>query len=267
MDESRNKLTASIRQAAPSYVAAHLNDLPIGTIVHGRVLETQSDNIVVTLEPSGVQALVSIQQLADTRGITVAQLKDTVKIGDELDHLRVTSKDAEKYLVTASAALPQEIQVDLKAFAIGTIVNGEVIRRAGTVGSVVHIESSGSVCGMLHPTDTSDNYDVALSSESPLPPLHSMVHAMVVGINTQRHRLILSTRASRLDPSGAAKPRDPEINDLKHLKVGDKVRGFVKNIMEHGLFISIGRDLDAHVRYPARSNQVLFPISSVSFLY
>lgn len=264
VDKSRHKLTASIRQATSSYIASRLDDLVIGTIVHGRVLEMESDNIVVALQPSGVRALVPIQQLASTRGTSVTQLKDSVKIGDELDCLQITSKDVERCLAVASVVSPklssesnQDTQADLKTFTIGAIVSGEVIRHVDVWGSIVQVEPSGTVCGILHPTDTSDNYDVALSCESPYPPLHNTVRAMVIGINMKRRQLFLSSRASRLDPSGAAKPRDPEINDLEHLKVGDEVRGFIKKILAYGLFVSIGRNLDAHVGYLELSDKVI----------
>jgi DNA-directed RNA polymerase subunit E'/Rpb7 len=41
---------------------------------------------------------------------------------------------------------------------------------------------------------------------------------------------------------------DREINGVEELKVGETVRGSVKNIPEHGLFVSIGRSIDARVQ-------------------
>jgi rRNA biogenesis protein RRP5 len=52
---------------------------------------------------------------------------------------------------------------------------------------------------------------------------------------------------------------DPEITSVVDLKPGTFVRGFIKSVAEHGLFVSVGRDLDARVQIKELFDEVCPP--------
>jgi transcriptional accessory protein Tex/SPT6 len=51
---------------------------------------------------------------------------------------------------------------------------------------------------------------------------------------------------------------DREINSVEDLKVGETVRGFVKSIPEHGIFVTLGRWIDARVQIKELFDEVLW---------
>ena len=49
-------------------------------------------------------------------------------------------------------------------------------------------------------------------------------------------------------PESTKKIVDQEINHISDIHVGDTVRGSIKSVADHGLFVTIGRDIDARVQ-------------------
>ena len=94
--------------------------------------------------------------------------------------------------------------------------------------------------------------------------LDSIMKAAVVDIDRNKKQLTLSTRQSRMNPDGAKAIVDREITAFSDLKLGDTVRGFVKSVADHGLFVSIGRNVDARVQIKELFDEVL-PLHLVQF--
>jgi len=124
--------------------------------------------------------------------------------------------------------------------APGQIVGGRVIRHTRK-GALIKI--SAHITGTLHPTDTSDEYESGI----PFPATDSVLRAAIVEIDQAKKQLVLSTRRSRMYTE--VKPiTDREILDLRGLVAGEAVRGFIKSVAEHGLFVTLGRNIDARVQ-------------------
>jgi rRNA biogenesis protein RRP5 len=256
---------ASIKQAAPNYVPApSIEDVALGTAFSGsRLVEVQKDNLAVDLLPSNIRALVSINNLATSRGISAAQLRSELAVGDTLsDALVVVSKNVEKNFVIVSAlsrpATPKiqirstqktqsESPLTLKSLNIGDIVSGMVTAHTVKHGLGCEIQIGSAIRGTLHPTDYSDEF---ASGTSAYPPaLGSMLKASIVDVDKSHRRVVLSTRPSRLSgEASVSKIADPEIKSLDDLNPGQRVRGFVKSIADAGLFVSISRALDGRVQ-------------------
>lgn len=124
---------------------------------------------------------------------------------------------------------------------IGQIVGGRVTRhtRHGTL-----VKLSGRIGGALHATDTCDDYDAG----TPFPAIDSILKAAVVGIDQAKRQLTLSTRPSKIYPKQTNPIVDREIDSVSDLQVGDSVRGYIKSVVDHGLFVTVGRDIDARVQ-------------------
>ncbi|EPQ61392.1 hypothetical protein GLOTRDRAFT_124234 [Gloeophyllum trabeum ATCC 11539] len=244
-----HRIVASIRQAAPNYKSAivDISGVEIGNIVHGTVAEIHKDNVVVTLQPTQVRALLSLGNLANRRGLTVAQLRVSLQPGDELDDLVVVSRNAEKgFVVVASRpkgkdALVTKGAISLETLEVGQVVGGRVLRH-GPKGA--YIKLTNQIHGSLHPTDACDDYEFG----TPFPSPDSVLKAAVLAIDKEKKHLTLSTRQSRLNPDSHPPIVDPEIQDHAQIKVGDTLRGFIKSVTEHGLFVTIGRGIDARVQ-------------------
>ncbi|TFK77280.1 hypothetical protein BDN72DRAFT_784291 [Pluteus cervinus] len=246
-DSAERRIVASIRQALidrPTPV--DVGSIDIGNIVEGDVAEIHKDNVVLLLRPSKARALLSLKNLANHRHVSPAQLKTELKPGDSLKELVVVNRNIEQHLVIvankpkAKASLSKNL-ASVEDAEAGQVVTGRVTRHIGH-GTLVKVSSH--VGGILHPTDTSDDYEAGIAH----PPIDSIIRAIVVGIDASKSQLILSTRASCLQPESTSTIMDRQISDVVDLQVGDTVRGFVKSVMDHGLFVTIGRNVDARVQ-------------------
>ncbi|OCH94735.1 U3 snoRNP-associated protein Rrp5 [Obba rivulosa] len=249
VDPESSRITASIRQASPTYKSAvtDISGVEIGNNVEGVIADIHKDKLVLTLQPTQVTALLSLNNLANRREVSVAQLRTKLKVGDKLQDLVVVSRNPEKsFVLVASSPKDKVAQVpkgslSLDTVEVGQVVGGRVLRHIRQ-GALVKLTTS--ISGVLHPTDACDDYE----SGSPFPPVDSIIRAVIIAVNKEKRQLTLSTRSSRLRPDKKQVPADREIESLNALSPGDTVRGFIKSVAEHGLFVMLGRNIDARVQ-------------------
>lgn len=225
----------------------NISGVDIGDAVEGTVSDIHRDKAAITLQPTQVTALLSLKNLANRRDVSVAQLRSTLKAGDKLQDLVVTSRNPEKGFVLVAMKpkekeqLLQKNQLSLETVQPGQLVGGRVIRHSR---NGAFIKLTKTISGILHPTDACDDYE----NGKPFPAVDSVLKTVVLAVNKDKRQLTLSTRMSRLFP-GQDKPIvDREITTLDDFKVGETVRGFIKSVAEHGLFVTLSRNVDARVQ-------------------
>lgn len=242
-------IVASIRQAASSFLPAitDITGIEIGNTVGGVVTEIHKDNVVISLQPTQARALMSLTNLANHLELSLTQLRVSLKAGDRVEHVFVISRNPEKGFVVVAgklrskAAVASKGSLSMDTVEVGQIVSGRVTRH-GRYGA--HVKLTTRIGGTLHPTDACDNYDAGM----PFPAIDSILKAVVLDIDQSRRHLTLSTRPSKLYPEQDRTVVDPQINTLADLMVGNTVRGFIKSVTEHGLFVMIGREIDVRVQ-------------------
>ena len=109
---------------------------------------------------------------------------------------------------------------------------------------VVKLRLRESIIGLLHRADVDDDFsraDIRSFKEG------TVVTVCVLDIDRERGRVHVSTRPSRILNSKLA-VEDQEIVSFPQLHVGNVVRGFVKNVTEHGVYVSLSHSLTAFVR-------------------
>ncbi|KAJ3505470.1 hypothetical protein NLJ89_g7399 [Agrocybe chaxingu] len=243
------RIVASIKQAAPNFDApGDINTVEIGHTVEGTLSEVHKDHILLTLQPSNVRALLSLKNLANHRGLAISQLRTSLQVGENFDELVVVTRNPEKGIVIVAnkpkskpTVLAKGSNITMESVAVGQLVGGRVTRHTSH-GALVKITSH--IGGILHLTDVLDNFDCTAS----LPAVDTIIKATVVAIDVPKRQLILSTRQSRMSPLRTQEAADPEISSISDLQSGQTIRGFVKNITDHGLFVTIGREIDARVQ-------------------
>lgn len=246
VDAEKSYITASIRRAAPSFDIADISAVEIGTNVEGVVVEIHKDNAVLSLKQSNIRALLSLKNLANHRNLSVPQLRTSLKVGEELDELVVVTRNPEKGIVIVAnrpktkPALEHKQVLTMETVKVGQIVGGRVLRHSHNST----LKFSGKITGTLHPTDASDDYETGVL----FPVLDSIVKAAVISFDKDKKQLVVSTRASRIQPEDHPPIVDREVNGIEDLKVGETVRGVVKSIPEHGIFVTLGRSIDARVQ-------------------
>ena len=246
MDNER--ITASIKQATSNFDVVHdISSIEIGNTVEGVISEIHKDNVVLTLQPSHIRALLSLKNLANHRNLSVPQLRTTLQVGEKLGELVVVTRNPEKHLVIVAnkpkskAVLPKGSTITMESVTVGQLIGGRVTRHTRQ-GALIKVTSH--IGGILHLTDLSDNFDTGVS----LPAIDAIIKAVVIGIDPAKRQLTLSMRHSRMYPDQVHDVVDREIGEFSDVQVGNSVRGFIKNIAEHGIFVNIGREVDARVQ-------------------
>jgi rRNA biogenesis protein RRP5 len=243
------RITASIRQVVSHDIVSDINSIEIGHTVEGSVSEVHKDNAVLTLQPSHIRALLSLKNLANHRGLTLPQLRTGLKVGENLEELVVVTRNAEKaFVIVANKPKPRKAApllrgstITMDSVEVGQLVGGRVTRHTRH-GALIKITTN--VGGILHATDTSDSFESGIS----LPGIDAIIKATIIGIDKTKRQLTLSTRRSRMHPSPDQVIADRGISGIEDIQVGETLRGFIKNIGEHGLFVTIARDVDARVQ-------------------
>ncbi|PFH54835.1 hypothetical protein AMATHDRAFT_72594 [Amanita thiersii Skay4041] len=248
VDPEQPRIVASIRQATSSLPLPIDVSVGVGDTVHGEVTGIHKENILLSLKPSQIPALLSLKNLANHRNMSLTQLRVDLKTGEQLDELIVVTRNPEKGLVIVankpknSAGLPSKSSaLKMDTITTGQTVLGRVIRQ-NRQGSLLKINAH--IGGILHPTDASDNYDFG----NAFPAVDSILKAIVIEVNPAKKQLVLSMRPSRFYPKKTSEIVDREIQGLGDLQVGDVVRGFIKSVTDHGLFVSIARGVDARIQ-------------------
>ena len=257
VNSDSQRLVASVRQALPTALAAA--SLEVADEVSGIVSQIHADQVVMTLVPSQITALLSLANLSNHRHIGIDELRSSLKVGERLDELIVVSKNAQSGLVILankrgpstsvkkeSAPVPSGSGISGSALSFdsikpGSIVNGEVVSH-GPQGSMVQLSSH--IRGRVHPTDAADDFEIIAAGDGPLV-IGEKVDCYVLTSNPATRIVDLSTRKSRVEGSGDIV--DAEVKNVTDIKAGMKVRGLVKNVASHGVFVALGRNVTARV--------------------
>jgi len=266
VDSEQGRIVASIRQALGNKgPASDTNAVEIGNIVKGFISEIHKDNALIILQPTHIRALLSLKNLANFRQISLSELLVKLKVGDELDELVVVTRNPDKgVVIVANTPKPKKVlllkgsSMSFDSLKVGQIVGGRVTRH---IGHSALIKVTPHIGGTLHPTDISDDYDTGL-----VPPVDSILKAAIIEVDRTKNQLRLSTRHSKMCLEATKKIVDQEIIHISDIHVGDTVRGFIKSVADHGLFVTIGRDIDARVQIRELFDDVRdVPLSIVLF--
>jgi rRNA biogenesis protein RRP5 len=221
------------------------------------------ENAVLSLdEPEGARALVSLSNLANARGTTAPQLRASIETGERVEDLTVISVNVDKALVIVSAAKPKpksqtKTGSTSSALRIDALEEGQVV--SGRVGAAMTsgtgVRLSKYVVGRLHPTDVSDDF----KSPHAVPPSEGkIVDVAIVHVDKELKRVDVSMRKSRLEPTGGHEVVDREVRSVEELRVGETIRGIVKSVVQHGIFVILGRDVQARVQIKELFDEVRF---------
>jgi len=248
LDVVDGRIVASIKQSNPSFDIPDISAVDIGDVVHGAISEIHADNAILSLQPSNIRAILSLKNIANNRNIPLSQLRTSLSVGEQLEDLIVVTRNVEKgFVIVANKpkAKPNQLAkgnaITMDNVKVGQMIGGRVVRHTPQ-GALIKI--TAHIGATLHLTDVTDDY----SSEAALPPVDSIMKAVVIHVDEDRRQLILSTRQSRMYPDKVQDIVDPEMESVENVHVGQQLRGFIKNINDHGLFVTIGRGLDARVQ-------------------
>jgi rRNA biogenesis protein RRP5 len=235
----------------PSHIATNplpmqiLDDIKIGEKYPAYINKFTGEYVWLNISPT-IRGRMHILNLTD-RVEKLSTLSSSYPIGAGLSVTVLGKTDDGKYL---NFSRGKNVIREIKDVSVGSILPGRVSKVLET-GLIVQI--SDNVLGKVGLTDLSDTY-----SSKTMETYHenSIVRVCVLEVDTLNKRIALSMRATRT-LSSSAKQTDREISSISDIKVGEIIRGFVTNVADSGLFVSLARNIVGRVLIRDLSDQFL----------
>ena len=117
----------------------------------------------------------------------------------------------------------------------------------------VMVQLSESLSAPIHLIDLADDYSKA---DPTTYEKFQTVRVLVKNIDVPNKKFTLSARPSKV-LSSSLPVKDPDIGSISQLKVNDVRRGFVKNVADNGIFISLASNVTAFIRVSDLSDAFL----------
>ncbi|MFN8369762.1 MAG: 30S ribosomal protein S1 [Bacteriovoracaceae bacterium] len=198
-----------------------------GMIVKGIVKNITEYGAFIDL--GGVDGLLHITDISWGR---VKHPGDILKVGEEIE-VKILKYDSEKERVSLGLKQVQENPWEQAAqkYAPGTKVKGKVV---SIKDYGVFIELDNGIEGLIHISEMSWTSKVKNIAKSMNPG--DEVEAQVLEIDIENRRISLGTR--QLQPN-------PWDDLVKKYPVGKEVTGEIKSLVDFGIFVDLGEEVDA----------------------
>ncbi|WFD18124.1 rRNA biogenesis protein rrp5 [Malassezia caprae] len=232
-----HRILASIKQASPAYLEKlNVDVVELGEKVQTRVATVRDDVAITLLEPAGTRALLALACIARQRGQDVSEVRASLAEKELLSDLYVVKKNAAKGLVVLSDQPPKG---DMARVVAGSEYQGRVVERYAPQLTCTVVLDGTQCRARLHVTECAD--DLAAAE---LPAVNDVVHCVALHVRKGGREADISLRPSRM---GNGTATDAPVDTTSQLETGQQVRGIVKSITDHGVYVSLGRRIDARV--------------------
>lgn len=224
-----------------------LEELKVGSSYLGFVNNIAESALWVHLSPN-LRGRVQLLDISDKPAV-LQNLEAHYPIGAAVTAY-VKSVDPSNNRLDLSFKTTDEGPLKLEDLHVGMSLAGRVTK---TTERSVLVQLSPSLSGSLSLLDLADDLEKA---DPTAFKKNSVVRVSVVAVDRPNKRVTLSTRPSKV-LSSALPVKDKLITKLNQLKAGDIVRGFVKNVADVGLFVTLGHGVTGYVRVTDLSDSFL----------
>ena len=240
--------------AKPHYVAAEdprpltLDQVTIGSSWTAFVNNFGDDCLWVNISPN-VRGRIRAIDLAEDLSL-LSNLEKSFPLGSAL-RVHVTGIDLDKNRLDLSAK-----QSGLsKDSTFRDVSRGQIL--LGRITKVTDrqflVQLSENIVGAVSLLDMADDYSLINTNNF---RKNEVIRVCVLDIDLPNKKMALSIRPSRV-LSSTSPVTDREISGFDELAVGDIVRGFVSNVSDAGVFITLGHGVTAFVRVTNLSDEFL----------
>ena len=239
VDLERERVSLGLKQAQANPWDAIETRYPVGSRLHGKVVNLAPYGAFVELEP-GIEGLVHVSEFSWTKRI--ARASDVLNIGDEVDVvvLNIDSTNQKIALgIRQTEANPWDTVQD--RYPVGSRITGKV-RNFTTYGAFIEMEEG--IDGMIHVSDMS--WTRKINHPSEVLQKGQPVEAIVLEIDTANQRISLGLKQAQTDPWNSI---------ASTYQIGQIVKGKVSKIASFGAFIELEDGVDGLVHISQISDQ------------
>ncbi len=204
---------------------------PVGTRVAGKVVSITNYGAFIELEP-GIEGLVHISEMSWTRN--VRHPSKLVSIGEAIEAVVLKVDPNEEKISLGMKQTEQDpwMVLPLK-YPVGTRINGKV-RNLTSFGAFVEIEPG--IDGLIHISDMSWTKRVQHPSE--VVKKGDAVDVVILNIDSDNKRISLGLKQAE---------EDPWLKIGETYPVGTELKGHVVRLMEKGVVVDVGNDIEGFV--------------------
>lgn len=231
--------------AKPSSIKAEKLDIltiakvKVGSSWLATVNNIAEDCLWVNLSPN-VRGRIRAMDVSDDVSL-LRDLAANFPVGSILK-VKVLKADSEtNHLDLTARSSGSSKSVTLKDLSLGMVLPGRVTK---VMESHVMVQLDQSLAGAVHIVDMADDYSQA---DTKAFQKNHTVRVSIKKIDRPNKRITLSTRPSKI-LSSSLPVQDRDITSIAQLAVNDKLRGFIKNVADNGIFISLATDITGFVR-------------------
>ena len=229
IDREKEKIALGLKQKEASPWEEIEKKYPVGSRVHGAVVNIMSYGAFVKLE-DGIEGLVHISEMSWTRRVN--HPSEMVTQGQEVDVV-VLEINKDKLEISLGMKQTEVNPWELvgEKYPPGTMIEGKV-RNLANYGAFIEIEPG--IDGLLHVGDISWTKKVTHPNE--MLKKGDSVKCVVLEVDRDKQRISLGMKQLTEDPWLNAIP--------EHYKPGMVVRGAVTKITNFGVFVELEQDLE-----------------------
>ena len=232
----------------PSWEVLTLEEVKVGTSWLAFVNNIVEDCLWVNISPN-IRGRVRAIDASDDISL-VADLAENFPVGSAL-RVQVVRVDLEKNRLDLSAKSGGfASQLAIKDISKGMILPGRVTRSSERQ---ILVQLSDNVVGAVNLIDIADNYSKADPSKY---QKNDIIRVCVIEVDAPNKKVLLSTRPSKV-LSSSLPVEDPEIDSVDKVEVNDIYRGFIANVADNGIFVTLGHHVTALVRISNLSDSYL----------
>ena len=206
--------------------AKTLEELEVGSTRKGTVKNITDFGVFINL--GGIDGLLHITDMSWGR---IAHPSELVKVGDKID-VKILSFDKETMRVSLGLKQIEAnpwTHVDTK-YPIGSKVKGRVVN---VVPYGVFVELERGIEGLVHVSEIS--YSKRVTNPAEVFKTGDPVDVMVLNIDKEHEKISLGIKQTGENPWTGVESR---------FKVGDKLKGIVRNLTEFGAFVELEPGID-----------------------
>ena len=229
IDHEKEKISLGLKQLTDSPWINVEEKYPVGSRVHGTVVNVMSYGAFVKLE-EGVEGLVHISEMSWTKRIS--HPNEMLHNGDEIDVVILgINKDKQEISLGLKQTMNNPWENVEEKYPVGAKVKGTV-RNLTNYGAFVELEEGGD--GLLHISDMSWVRKITHPSE--VVRKNEEIECVVTSVDKKNRRIALGLKQMAEDPWGSRIP--------SKYHTGDRVVGKVTKITNFGVFVSLEDDLE-----------------------
>src|SRR5579885_317660 len=231
IDWTRERISLGLKQLQSYPWQDVAEKYPVGTRVTGKVVSITNYGAFIELEP-GIEGLVHISEMSWTRN--VRHPSKLVSIGETIEAVVLKVDPNEEKISLGMKQTEQDPWMVLPLrYPVGTRINGKV-RNLTCFGAFVEI--APGIDGLIHISDMSWTKRVQHPSE--VVKRGDSVDVVILNVDAENKRISLGLKQAE---------EDPWLRIGETYPVGTELTGTVVRLMDKGVVVDIGNDIEGFV--------------------